>query len=1119
MPIVTTSVEPVIETGQLTALKEHNARLMRQLEHHLPVERETLSQITRLLGQVVQQTPPWVDVLKQIHDGGDHHLVRLLHDDNEILNLPWLMATDPVSNQSLGTIRRLLLAKSPKRFAGDGQTAQAVSLASPLKVLVMISSPEDSEYDRRLSFEDEEFLILQAFSPLMESGQVEIDFTDDGSLEALERKLKANRFHILHVSCHAVFQDGKGRLQLEHPLSLKAQEAAADEFAESLNCNPDHRVPLVVLSCCQSAQGDAEKGLGGITNRLLQSGVPAVVGMGASVSDYYAALFAASFYGAVAERQSVPTSFARAVEFLRQREYEDQVKAHVPHPQALQWTIPNLYLRSSLEHLVDWGKPQANLQFASHRCIVQNERLILRHDPQFRFIGRRRDKARVLPALVGRKAVLLRGQGGVGKTVMAEHLIQRLIASNPRTQPFIFTEATRNVSDILDRLKGALILRDRFDAIAYESLSKGMEKLAYLVGRIAEVCNPVFVFDNLETFQESPGGPFQTEFEDIRDAVAGICASGVGHTILTARYPLPDFPDIAGFDLNQVPINDFWRKCHDLGLYRIATSLREQPPADAGTVASGLPRMQFIDVVRLLHATFGGNYRALEFFDQRFQQDPDTWRDAICSLDAFQAKVKDQTEEVRQAMAQNLAFDSLLALVRPEQVAMLQRLQGFRIPVMPDALYMQLQDAPDPASDVDRHLLRLQELTLAEISLDPETKCVFWYVTPIVRDLLARAGATAPVPAAPFSHQAAGAYHYHAFHNRISPTLTELEQAFSHFCEARNGRRVEEIGEQLSRFYYDVSLYRSALHYALQASNILAEKTSPSLLNLLGLVYYLYGQYDAALGYYKRGLGISQETGDRAGEGATLNNIGQICYAKGDYETALDYFKRGLSIIQETGDKKGEGTTLNNIGEICKARGDYETALEYLNHSLAIHQETGDKNDKAATLNNVGQIYYAKGDYETALDYLKRSLTIRQEIGDKQGEGNALNNIGQIYHATKGDYETALDYLKRSLTIRQEIGDRAGTIATLAGMGMIALQRQDMKQAMQYEMQAYAIAKETSDAKGLFHVGPIVGQMLFAAGSKQEGLAVVRQSYEIGRRGGMAGTEELAELIRQMEQS
>ena len=56
----------------------------------------------------------------------------------------------------------------------------------------------------------------------METGEAEIDFTEDGSLEALERKLSAQRYHILHFSGHAVFKekDNTGYLQLENPVNL-----------------------------------------------------------------------------------------------------------------------------------------------------------------------------------------------------------------------------------------------------------------------------------------------------------------------------------------------------------------------------------------------------------------------------------------------------------------------------------------------------------------------------------------------------------------------------------------------------------------------------------------------------------------------------------------------------------------------------------------------------------------------------------------------------------------------------------------------------------------------------------------------------------------------------------
>ena len=120
-------------------------------------------------------------------------------------------------------------------------------------------------------------------------------------------------------------------------------------------------------------------------------------------------------------------------------------------------------------------------------------------------------------------------------------------------------------------------------------------------------------------------------------------------------------------------------------------------------------------------------------------------------------------------------------------------------------------------------------------------------------------------------------------------------------------------------------------------------------------------------------------------------------HARGDYETALKYIQQSLAITQEIGDKSGEGRTLNNISQIYDARGDYETALKYLQQSLAIQQEIGDKSGEGRTLNNISQIYGARGDYETALKYLQQSLAIRQEIGDTSGLCATLFNMGHIH--------------------------------------------------------------------------------------------------------------------------
>ncbi|MDY6933813.1 MAG: tetratricopeptide repeat protein [Spirochaetota bacterium] len=1141
-------INPDIKNKQTEELKEENAKIIKHLEQGFPLRADVLENMKAILSNIINSTREFTDVLKKINNSGDYFVIQLLHHDNEILNLPWIMAIDKISSQPLGNIQQLILTKCLPDFVEDVKKPKPAELAPPLKILIMISSPEVVDYKGRLSYEDEEFQILQAFYPLLRKGQVQIDFTDDGSLEALETKIKKNRYHVLHYSGHASFIDGTGVLDLENPLDLTLNRVSAKEFADTLNCNPDYKIPLVALASCQSAQGSNEEGLRGITNHLLRTGISAVISMGMAVLDKYATEFSAHFYAQIAKKQNILVAFNSAVTHMKEQEYKDQINAKVKTPQPLQWIIPNIYLSKNIEHLVDWDSPQEKLELSSYRFIYEKDRLLLKHDKDYIFIGRRLDKARIMPPFFAKKPVLLKGMGGVGKTAMSEHMVQRLIASYPKTEPFVFNEKIKSFQDIQNQLQEFLKKKSKFNSKEFGLCDKGMDQLMYLVGQTASVCRPVFIFDNLETFQKGPGTEISEEYQDIKDVIDFLIRVQNHYVILTSRYPLPDFKGIASFDLNQVGFNDFWKKCHNLELYGIVEHIQKLQNENQPSFQK---KLEFVDIAKDLHQSFGGNYRALEFFNELFKNDPGKIRHALDSLETFRKKYAKETEQVKMKMSQNILIGELFNLLNPKHQVMLGLLSNFQIPVQQFALQLQIQDAED-LKDIEDILSYLNDLTLIEISLNPEIDKVYFYCTSIVKDILTDADIN--IPSADFSHKQAGIYHYHCFEN-IENSITELEQAFFHFEGANIKNRTGSIGDMLSSHYYAYSLYQNSYYYAMKVYHLLGKGTDASVLNRLGLLLHLYGNYEDALEFFNTTLLKYGEIGDKSGQGTTLNNISQIYNARGDYETALKYLEDSLKIRQEIGDKSGQGTTLNNISQIYDARGDYETALKYLEDSLKISQEIGDKSGQGTTLNNIGSNYYTRGDYETALKYLEDSLKIRQEIGDKSGQGTTLNNISQIYDArgdyetalkyledslkirqeigyksgqgttlsnigsnyyTRGDYKTALKYLEDSLKISQEIGDKSGQIITLHNMAMIAIKKNDYQKFVEYESTAYKLAAETGDAMGLYHVGLALGQFLYVNGNKEEGRQILIRSYEIGRQANFADIKSVEKMLKEM---
>ncbi|NIM14347.1 MAG: CHAT domain-containing protein [Candidatus Aminicenantes bacterium] len=684
--IVHKRMELRVKEEEVRELKNHYQKVIQHLEKGFPLKVKVLEELKASLSRIVKESRQWQEVLKAINRSGDYYCLHLLHEDNEILNLPWSMVIDNITDQPLGSIRRLYLTKGiPDYFKEKGEDFPKA--AAPLKVLMMISSLEDAEWKQRLSYEEEEFQILKAFEPLMQSWLVEVDFTEDGSLETLERKLKENQYHILHFSGHGVFvgKENIDFLVLEHPLTLKTHKVAGADFAEVVNCNPIYKVPMVVLSSCQTAQGSVEKGLRGVTNHLLRVGVPIVISMGMSIRDDYAAFFASGLYRRIGNKETVLDAFNEAVKELKEKEFQESVERGVTGVEPLNWIIPNLYLSQDpgAAALVDWKQPEKKLKYLSNRFIFEKDRLLLAHEEEYLFIGRRKEKAAMLKPFFNKTPVLLKGQGGVGKTAMAEHLVQRLIAKNPNTIPFVFNEKTKSIEEILNTMRDFLLKQRVMHVISGMSqFEKGMEKFLYLLSEVEKTYQPVFVFDNLESFQVEPGKEFSGEFSDIKEIIDYLCEREEFHVILTCRYPVADVKHIESFDLNQVGLNDFWKKCLYMDVGYIRIYLREKASfekAKQGFLAR--PGLKYIDVVKLLHETFGGNYRALEFFDRSVKEEPHKIVNSLDSFEKFLESSKEITNEVKQKMGQDMLFSQLMALLEPQHRQVLDLLSHFRVPM------------------------------------------------------------------------------------------------------------------------------------------------------------------------------------------------------------------------------------------------------------------------------------------------------------------------------------------------------------------------------------------------------------------------------------------------------
>jgi tetratricopeptide (TPR) repeat protein len=129
--------------------------------------------------------------------------------------------------------------------------------------------------------------------------------------------------------------------------------------------------------------------------------------------------------------------------------------------------------------------------------------------------------------------------------------------------------------------------------------------------------------------------------------------------------------------------------------------------------------------------------------------------------------------------------------------------------------------------------------------------------------------------------------------------------------------------------------------------------------------------------------------------------MGRAYHDLGQVERAIEFYKEGLTVFLEIGNRWLEGYHLGNLGSAYRALGQIERAVQLYEETLAIAHEVGDRRGEGAALDNLGSAYHALGQTERALQFYEEALTIAREIGTRRRESHSLLGLGKALLATR----------------------------------------------------------------------------------------------------------------------
>ncbi len=253
--------------------------------------------------------------------------VRLhLGDAPALANIPWEFLYDSSSDGFLCLSDQTPLV----RYIDLPQRVEPLAATPPLRMLCLISSPAGYP---PLDVEHEWAKMNEALGPTMKEGRLILERVDTPSLEALQRKLRRDTYHVLHFVGHGAFdeqaQDG---VLLFEDLEGKGHPVSGESLGVLLH---DHEsLRLVVLNACEGARTSSTDPFAGTAQSLVRKGIPAVIAMQFEISDVAAITLANEFYSAVADGYPVDAAISEAR------------KAIFTRVNAVEWATPVLYMRS-----------------------------------------------------------------------------------------------------------------------------------------------------------------------------------------------------------------------------------------------------------------------------------------------------------------------------------------------------------------------------------------------------------------------------------------------------------------------------------------------------------------------------------------------------------------------------------------------------------------------------------------------------------------------------------------------------------------------------------------------------------------------------------------------------
>lgn len=1046
-----------------------------------------------------------------------------------LLGLPWELLHDGKNYLFQGAKPTRVRRRLPFTEARE-----VTAVAPPIRILLVTARPEDdacSYIDHRMSA----LPLVEAMEAL--PGLVKIHVLSPPTLPALREELDRARnaresYHVVHFDGHGVYnkQVGLGGLCFEHPDDVgefvgreykdgkfgklekrRHLTVFTDELGPLLR---DHRIPLVFLEACQTAQ--AEKASESVASELLKTGVASVVAMSHSVLVETARLFVEAFYRALAAGERVGDAMLAGQRRLKDHPSRGRIFG-AAELKLEDWFVPVLFQEKDDPQL--FTKTPSRQTVEDFKADLEKRLGALPKSPATGFIGRSRELLALQRLLRHERWAVVRGQGGEGKTALAAEFARWMVRSHQiHRAAFVSVEGLeKNITEsILDKLGGQLINPGfSTQADCQGDLGKSEQQIAralrerstlLLIDNMESILLPPFV---AETTPDAISDESKVELDTLLTLCERLLRVGETRLIFTSREALPapfetprnrrdlhrlekedavklieralDAEDAEAntqrtLDAEQEEIERLVETvhCHARTLALLAPSLQKYGVAKARESLSEL-------MVEMEQKFPGSRERSLfACVELSLRRLTSVNRERTRVLGLFHGGVhlvvliRMMNWQEREVVSlANELIDVGLAILNPNDHLTLnfalclylrQRL-GREERESLTALW--ITEMCKYIRFVNEHQSRDAEIATNLTKLDLQNFFV-------ALDLLVKQAtdfeSTINFVTSLYSLlRNTGKLRLLEQVGKIRDTVVATSGTLWNRARFRAaGTRIEQ---QLSANHFREAV--AGASELLKSAKTAGPEAYPGADYDIALAHFLSartlknsGNSEAALPLLRNALeqfeAIVNERDDISAKEMVAkyySELGECLVNLGRFEDGLTAYNESIRYCEQLDDKRGIAIAKGQLGRIWIHQRRYEQALDVYTEALKSFVLLKEPNTTASIWHQIGMIYEEANQPASAEEAYRKSLSIKAQLGNVAGQASTLGQLGILYHRLER-LEEAAKFFRQSTDMYFSIGDAAGAGRQLSNLANILRKLQLLKDARDAILQAISLTEQ-----------------------------------------------------------